>query len=61
MDMIEQLIEKNANKISYGGQVMFMTCVNSFTFGCNWGFLKSSTQTFKVTFEALKEEKILCV
>lgn len=54
---LEALIAKNANKISYGGRVMFMTCVNSFTFGCNWGFLKSNTQSFRETFEALKEEK----
>lgn len=54
---LEQLIEKNANKISYGGQVMFMTCVNSFTFGCNWGFIKKDVQAFKDTIEALKEEK----
>lgn len=54
---LEQLIAKNASKISYGGQVMFMTCVNSFTFGCNWGFVKKNTQDFKDTVEALKEEK----
>ena len=54
---LEQLIERNANKISHGGQIMFMTCVNSFTFGCNWGFIKKDTQAFKDTVEALKEEK----
>lgn len=54
---LEAIIAKNAHKISDGGQLMFMTCVNSFTVGCNWGFLKKSTSNFRDALETLKTEK----
>lgn len=54
---LEALVAKNVSKISVGSQKVFMTCLNSFTFGCNWGFLKSTTQDFKQSIEMLKEEK----
>lgn len=54
---LEALIAKNVNKVSVGSQKVFMTCLNSFTFGCNWGFLKSGTQDFAESIEMLKEEK----
>lgn len=54
---LEALVAKNVSKISVGSQKVFMTCLNSFTFGCNWGFLKSTTQDFKQSIEMLKGEK----
>lgn len=54
---IEHCIQKNSHKISQGGQLMFMTCIGAFTVGCNWGFIKKSTETFKDKLALLKQEQ----
>ena len=36
---------------------MFMTCIEAFSIGCNWGFIKRTNETFKDKLAMLKEEQ----
>lgn len=51
---LQKLIEKNAPKISYGGNILFARCVESFYFGSTWGFIKRDEPTYKESIEELK-------
>lgn len=48
---------RNACKLTECERVLFLTCINSFTFGCNWGFLKAGSPNFKETVKSLQSEK----
>lgn len=51
---LQKLIEKNSKKISYGGNVLFARCVESFYFGSTWGFMRKDESGFKEAIETLQ-------
>ena len=55
---IQKLIDKNVNKISQAGQVLFARCIEAFYFGSTWGFIKKDDIDFKATIEVLRGDEI---
>lgn len=52
---LESMVVRNAPKLSVGENTLFVLCADSLTFGCNWGFLKSSASNFRDTLNALRD------
>lgn len=55
---LQKMIEKNANKVSQAGQVLFARCIEAFYFGSTWGFVKKDDSDYKATIEVLRGDEI---